>query len=89
MDDNKLQRLENCGYRIRPCCGFCMNSKFASIDHLFGTCAKIHYKHLKHTGEERELSVNRHGVCRDLFEMDAMKTVRIVKNFIWFVEKDK
>ena len=89
MDDNKLQELEDCGYRIRACCDFCAHSNFASIDHLFGTCSKLHYKHLKHTGDKRELSINKHGVCKENFEMDAIKAFRIVKNLILFVEKDR
>lgn len=89
MDENKLQELDDCGYRIKPCCCFCVHSRFASVDHLFGTCTKMHYKHLKHTGGERELSINRYGICKDLFEIDAAKTFRFVKNFMLFVEKDK
>lgn len=86
MDDNKLQELEDCGYRIKPCCGFCIHSKFANADQLFGTCTKMHYKHLKHTGEERELSIHRYGICKDKFEMDAVKAFKTVKNFMLFVE---
>jgi hypothetical protein len=35
----------------------------------FGTCAIKTYDHLKHTGSDRQLSINRYGACASGFEL--------------------
>lgn len=62
MDANKLQVLNDIGYKIRETCGTCRDFQvFTKSD--FGTCSYHEYKHLKHTGEPRQLSVHQHGYC--------------------------
>lgn len=61
MDNNKLIMLRAIGYKVNKCCGLCKHGTFPNNN--WGTC-KIHkYEHLKHTGEARELSINKFGVC--------------------------
>lgn len=65
MDANKLIMLRAIGYKINKCCGLCKHGTFPNNN--WGTC-KIHkYKHIKHTGEERELSINKFGYCNSYF----------------------
>lgn len=62
MDENKRQKLISILYEIPKSCGTC---KFSGIEDRqeWGVCMKHTYKHLKHTGEERQLSIHRTGVC--------------------------
>lgn len=63
MDDNKKEKLSEIGYKILACCDNCMHSEFPSPSSPWGTCEKHEYKHRKHTGEPRRLSICRCGVC--------------------------
>ena len=58
MDENKLSKLREIGYKIKKCCGFCTQFKPTSKGNFFGFCYKHTYthrpvlKHIKHSGEE-------------------------------------
>lgn len=61
MDADKRRKLIEVSYEIRAC-GVCAWARMQpGAD--WGTCSIHTYDHQKHTGPERELSVNRHGVC--------------------------
>lgn len=62
MDANKLEVLVDVGYEISPACGIC---QYAELKGEWGTCNYHEYEHLKHTGPERQLSINRYGSCKD------------------------
>lgn len=70
MDSNKLEKLKQIQYRIKDCCGICIYSNI-SLDG-WGTCDQFRYKHVKHTGEERQLSIHMFGSC-DYFMADEYK----------------
>ena len=61
MDANKLKVLREIGYAIQKTCGNCLHATFPSND--WGTCGIWTYQHEKHTGDVRELSINKDGVC--------------------------
>lgn len=62
MDANKLVVLREIRYRIVEVCGRCEHSEIApGAD--WGTCRRFTYRHEKHAGAERDLSVHRMGVC--------------------------
>jgi len=86
MDKNKLIKLKECEYKIQKCCSLCQWSVFLPFSSYFGTCMKIHYKHLKHFDEERELSINRWGVCNK-FDLDEEKSFCMVSNYVEFMDK--
>lgn len=71
MDANKRLELLNIGYAIQGTCGICVHGQFQPGS-SFGTCAIHEYKHLKHTGDKRQLSVYAHGRCPK-FELDDDK----------------
>lgn len=62
-DENKLKSLVEANYNIPICCGLCKHARFEEHISGWGTCKKIKYKHLKHTGEEREASIHEYGSC--------------------------
>ena len=62
MDENKRLKLVEIGYEIKPSCGMCLHAKIED-DEDFGTCNKHEYKHLKHIGSPRKLSILRYGNC--------------------------
>lgn len=62
-DENKFQALRDAGYSIPVTCGICVHGHFPTKDALWGTCGKIKYQHLKHTGPDREASIVRLGSC--------------------------
>lgn len=62
MDQNKLKVLKDIEYKIQECCGLCAYGTFKPGT-SFGTCSVQTYDHLKHTGPERNLSINRYGKC--------------------------
>ena len=62
MDENKLKKLHEIGYKFQPCCGMCKHSTF-SPGSMFGDCGIHSYDHLKHTAESKPLSVNVFGHC--------------------------
>lgn len=69
MDKNKLQVLRDANYVIPKQCGLCVYGRFATPTADFGMCQVRQYRHEKHTGEPRQLSVYRGGGCPDLFEL--------------------
>lgn len=72
MDANKLKVLREIEYSIPGCCGSCAEGSFVDGSD-WGTCEVYVYSHLKHTGEDRALSVHREGRC-DRFERDQRST---------------
>lgn len=64
MDENKRQKLFEIDYTINPACGMCVHSKIDGGED-FGVCNKHEYKHLKHIGSPRKLSILRYGSCPD------------------------
>lgn len=71
MDVNKEKKLSEIEYSIQECCGLC---KYAHISlDGWGICNLHKYKHAKHTGEERQLSINQFGYCAK-FVLDEYKT---------------
>lgn len=69
MDNTKLMILRGINYTFPPTCGRCRFSSFQPPlgKTMWGTCGLHKYKHEKHTGEERELSIHLLGGC-DAFE---------------------
>ena len=63
MDANKLKKLQDIDYTIVPTCGTCVHSFFSNSNSDWGVCVKHYYKHEKHTGDSRKLSINRSGSC--------------------------
>ncbi len=61
MDKAKLKVLQELEFRIRPSCAFCVFSTFPNND--WGTCATNKYEHEKHTGEPRDMSIHKSGLC--------------------------
>jgi len=68
MDTNKKARLDEIGYRILKYCAICTYSKFPSPASPWGICEKYEYRHEKHTGEARQVSICHFGVCAEDFE---------------------
>lgn len=75
MDQAKLRVLASIRYEIRRTCGLC---RHASLNGEFGTCGltEHEYKHEKHTGEPRKLSIHRSGGC-SRFEIDPAAEARL------------
>jgi len=63
MDENKLKKLEDIGYKIKRTCALCKNSEFPSFTAIWGVCKIQNYSHLKHTDANRQLSICRYGQC--------------------------
>lgn len=63
MDGNKLEKLREIGYEIKPACGTCCNAWFSSEKTDFGDCDAHIYEHQKHSDQKRHLSVFRYGSC--------------------------
>lgn len=64
-DANKVKKFQETGYSIPVCCGLCVFRNFQSDTANWGTCKKHLYKHLKHTGAPRGISIHRFGRCDD------------------------
>lgn len=62
MDSNKKKKLQEIEYRIVQSCGTCVDADLSPDG--WGVCKIFKYKHKKHTGEERQLSINQYGVCK-------------------------
>ena len=62
MDQNKAQKLRDVSYRMVDTCQSCVYGNF-SDGNLFGSCNLHTYRHLKHTGAERPLSISKTGTC--------------------------
>ncbi len=71
MDKNKLTILRRIGYTIPKSCGLCIHSTFSTPSSPFGTCEVYNYKHEKHIGTERDLTIYRHGFCEESFSPDS------------------
>ena len=65
-DENKFAKLKEIGYAIPMTCALCEHSNFPSPRAPWGTCRLHQYKHLKHTGPERGVSIHRGGCCVEL-----------------------
>lgn len=63
MDANKLKVLQEVQYTIAPHCGICRHSNLSRDG--WGVCEKHSYSHLKHSNDQRQLSITRMGSCRD------------------------
>jgi hypothetical protein len=75
MDKNKLKVLQSVNYKIQNCCSFCTHSRINEMRSIWGTCKKHTYKHLKHTGEEREMSINAYGTCENFERADGLDSL--------------
>jgi hypothetical protein len=75
MDGNKFQKLIDVGYRIQDVCAFCKHSDLTEKD-CWGTCKKHQYKHRKHSGDDRDMSINAFGKCM-YFEADESKMSKL------------
>jgi hypothetical protein len=64
MDKTKLKVLREIGYTFPKTCGMCHSSQFRTVS-PWGTCANHTYKHEKHTGQDRQLSIHILGGCDD------------------------
>ncbi len=62
MDANKLKKLQDIDYTIKPSCGLCVYASFPNND--WGLCAKHEYDHKKHDGMHK-LSIHRLGSCSE------------------------
>lgn len=65
MDENKLDKLLEIGYRIPKCCGLCAHSSFPPTGTGFGRCFRHEFEHKKHTENPRHMSTHAAGVCDD------------------------
>ncbi len=62
MDKNKKSKLASLGYKVNKCCGNCFHGDIREYRN-WGTCGKHTHHHLKHTGKNRNMSINRYGCC--------------------------
>lgn len=75
MDDNKKKKLEEIQYRIVSSCGTCVDAELSPDG--WETCKAFKYKHKKHSGEERQLSIHQFGVCKEyVVDMDKYFPLR-------------
>jgi hypothetical protein len=82
VDANKRSKLIEIDYKIRAC-GTCVYARIEpKVD--WGTCTFHRYEHEKHTGPSRELSINRHGLCRD-YEVNSTES-RFLGGFTEFAK---
>jgi hypothetical protein len=63
-DQNKLKKLNEIGYQIRPTCGICRFAEFKDKSDWGACFYEGHtYQHEKHVGAPRRLSIHRSGYC--------------------------
>lgn len=62
MDENKVDKYKELGYKITKVCGACIHGRFTPHT-IWGTCSKYAYEHLKHTDADRQLSIHKYGAC--------------------------
>jgi len=62
MDANKVTKMGEIGYTVRPCCALCVQGSFAA-NNDWGTCSAHTYEHKKHSASKRQLSIHKAGVC--------------------------
>jgi len=79
VDENKAKKLREIGYQIRGCCGLCVHFLGAPRTG-WGTCANNRYKHKKHVGDERNLSVSIYGWC-DAYEFHPATRLHAFSEF--------
>jgi len=84
MDRNKVITLRQIGYKIRQSCGICTHGTFR--EGFWGTCETHKYSHEKHTGEDRQLSIHRSGICEG-FKPDA-EISHDMRHYAEFLDKD-
>lgn len=80
MDANKLLKLKEVEYKHQGTCNICLYGDFKEPKNSFGVCLLHEYFHMKH-GENRSLSINRNGVCKDV-KLENLKMD--VNTFIFF-----
>jgi hypothetical protein len=91
-DMNKLAALREAGFTIRNVCLTCTHFNAAQAragggNSSWGTCAKVTYTHLKHTGEPRQASVHASGSCAEYATLASAITDLRASNFEQFIEK--
>ena len=88
MDRNKLEKLKEYGYEIKPCCMFCEYGFFPSFTD-FGDCVKKLYEHKKHTEAKRYLSINKFGICKGGFKLGIGKTSVELGSYYQFLNENE
>ena len=84
MDQNKLIKLRTINYSVRATCETCKHSNLSKDG--WGVCKLHTYSHLKHNEKESQLSIVRHGSCKE-HVTDANKLQSIgLHGFMEFVE---
>jgi len=82
MDENKLKKLKEIGYKIQECCGVC-NFRNFNLGAEFGMCLCYKYEHKKHTESKRHLSINRYGHCRSFrWSADFLVNLKGFREFV-------
>ena len=61
MDENKLKKLREIGYKIPETCRWC--KEISSLDTPWTTCERYAYQHKKHTHKIRRVSIHSSGTC--------------------------
>lgn len=74
MDANKVEKLKEIGYEIRPACGTCDWATFRDGSD-FGSCGLHTYNHLKHDDDGMDLSVHLFGSCSEYEEPVILENV--------------
>jgi len=75
-DPAKFEKLRKIGYAIPIACGLCKHSRWSLSSGSgfgWGTCSLHQYKHGKHTGSPREVSIVTTGTCPSAELDDMMK----------------
>ncbi len=70
MDANKVAKMKEVGYSIRPTCSICVHSIFRPGT-SWGVCDRFKYVHGKHSDATRFMSIYRSGICKD-FSLDPL-----------------
>ncbi len=67
-DANKFYKLEQIHYTVRRCCLLCVYGDFsdATERNPFGSCRLHTYRHAKHSGPPRGVSIVLMGSCADI-----------------------
>lgn len=87
MDNNKLQKLKEIDYSIKPSCGTCNHFQQHEDAH-FGECDEHNYTHLKHSGGKRKLSVVMYGSCPN-YEAGDLSYLHGFREFVATPDGDK
>ena len=81
MDQNKIEKLQEVGFKILPTCGRCKYGRFSNPGNFFGKCAKFTYNHLKHNQNPRQLSIHSAGSC-GAFETHPLEIIEKWEEFV-------